>query len=270
MIFLQASNNQLFIIAITVAMLLVIAFFSIYLFFLFQKRKIRLLQQQQLMKETYEKEILKTQIEIRDQAMNDVGRELHDHISQVMTLIKLNMSMLSGQGLDAANEQKLADTKDMMKEAINDVRLLSKTLNGDLILQVGLVESIKHELERINRLNLIKCELEITGKAYDILPNTAFIVFRIIQENLHNILKHAKCKNVLTRLSYSDAGIILLQQDDGVGFEIQKPGDNNKTGSGNGLINMQRRAALIHAKLDIESRPGKGTTLTLKTDKGDC
>jgi signal transduction histidine kinase len=266
MILLQENSNQLFIIAITVAMLLVIAFFSIYLFFLFQKRKTRLLQQQQTMKETYEKEILNTQIEIRDQAMNDVGRELHDHISQVMTLIKLNMSQLQGQGLDAANEKRLADTKDLMKEAINDVRMLSKTLNGDLILQIGLVESIKHELERINRLNLIKCSLNVQGTEYDILPNTAFIVFRIVQENLHNILKHSKCKNVFTHLTYAPDGIVLTQQDDGVGFNMQATGSSN---TGNGLINMQRRAAIINAKLNIKSQPQQGTTLTLKIDKGN-
>jgi len=218
------------------------------------------LQQQQLMKENYEQEILKTQIEIRDQAMNDVGRELHDHISQVMTLIKLNMSLLTDKGLDAANEKRLSDTRDMMKEAIHDIRMLSKTLNGDLILQVGLVESIKHELDRINRLNTINCQLEVNGTQYDILPNTAFIVFRIVQENLHNILKHAHCKNVLTILTYAEDGITLLQRDDGVGFD---PADNN---TGNGLINMQRRAAMIHAKLDIESQPQKGTTLTLIID----
>ena len=247
--------------------MLVIAFFSIYLFFLFQKRKTRLLQQQQAMKETYEKEILKTQIEIRDQAMNDVGRELHDHISQVMTLIKLNMSQLQGQGLDAANEKRLADTKELMKEAINDVRLLSKTLNGDLILQIGLVESIKHELERINRLNLIKCTLEVTGKEYDILPNTAFIIFRIVQENLHNILKHAKCKNVFTNLVYTNDGIILSQQDDGIGFNMQAHNTGTGLSKGNGLINMQRRAAMINAKLHLESEPLKGTTLTLKAGR---
>ena len=257
MILLQVSNEVLFIMAITVAMLLVIAFFTVYLFFLFQKRKIRL-------KENYDKEILTTQIEIRDQAMNDVGRELHDHISQVLTLVKLNISLLAGQGLTAAGEQRLTDTKDLMKEVINDVRMISKTLNSDLILQIGLVESIRHELERINKLNLINCSLQVQGNPCHILPNTAFISFRIIQENLHNILKHARCKNVVTQLHYTDAGIILSQQDDGIGFTMPEAGNPN---TGNGLINMQRRAALINATLTINSEPGKGTTLTLMINK---
>ena len=246
-------------------MLLVIAFFTIYLFFLFQKRKTRLLQQQQMMKETYEKEILKTQIEIRDQAMNDVGRELHDHISQVMTLIKLNMSRLQGQGLDTANEERLAQTKALIKEAIDDVRMLSKTLNGDLIVQVGLIEGIRHELERINRLNMITCSFEVQGEAYDILPNKAFVIFRILQENLHNILKHARCKQVITRLVYEPDALLLFQQDDGAGFAM--PNGNAALHTGSGLMNMQRRAELINARLDINSEPGKGTTLTLKMDR---
>lgn len=243
-------------------MVVVVAGFSIYILTLYQKRKMRLLQQQREIKENYEKEILKTQIEIRDNAMNDVGRELHDHISQVMTLIKLNMSQLSGKGLDSVNEKRLADTKDLLKETINDIRLLTKTLNSDLILQIGLVESIKHELERINRLNIIKCDFQVEGEEYAIQPNTAFIVFRIVQENLHNILKHAHCKNVLSKLAYTDSGIIFSQQDDGVGFELRKASNNQ----GSGLINMQRRAAMIMAELSFESALNKGTTLTLKID----
>jgi len=260
MILLQTNSDTLFIIAITVAMLLAISFFSVYLFFLFQKRKMRLLKQQQQMKENYEQEILKTQIEIRDQAMNDVGRELHDHISQVMTLIKINMSLLSGQGLDAANEARLLETKDILKEVIGDIRMLSKTLNGDLILQLGLVESIRHELERINRLNVIRCSLELAGEEYQISPNKAFVAFRIVQENLHNILKHARCKNVITCISYTSGSIVLTQRDDGIGFDMQEMTGKN---SGNGLINMQRRAAMINALLTIDSQPKKGTTLIL-------
>ncbi len=262
MIFLSVNNEVLFIIAITVAMLLVIAFFSVYLFFLFQRRKIRLLQQQQQMKETYEQEILRTQIEIRDQAMNDVGRELHDHISQVMTLIKININLLSAQGLDAANEARLIETKNLVKETIDDIRMLSKTLNGDLVQQTGLIESTRHELSRINKLNLINCGFEVIGEEFDIPSNTAFVVFRIIQENLHNILKHAQCKNVLTQLAFTAGGFTLTQHDDGVGFDRHKI-----NGAGAGLLNMQRRAAVINADLLIESEPGKGTVLTLKVNK---
>lgn len=265
MIFMQVNSKLLFIIAIAVAMLLVIAFFSVYLFLLFQKRKIRLLQHQQQMKEEYEQEILKTQIEIRDQAMNDVGSELHDHITQVMALIKLNINQLSGKGLDAANEKRLLETKDMVRETINDIRMLSKTLNGDFITQAGLIESIRHELDRINRLNIIYCQLEVHGKEYDIPPNTAFVIFRIMQENLHNILKHAQCKNVVTTLNYTNSGIILLQRDDGIGFNIE---NTSALPSGNGLLNMKRRAKMINAVLTLDSIEGEGTTLTLKVEQG--
>lgn len=222
-----------------------------------------MLQQQQEIKENYEKEILKTQIEIRDQVMNDVGRELHDHISQIMTLIKLNLNMLDSKGLDMVNEKRLADAKELIKETINDIRQLSKTLNGELVLHIGLEESIKHELERINRLNIIKCYLEVEGEEYTIQPNTAFIVFRIIQENLHNILKHAHCTTVRTKLIYNPDSIILSQQDNGVGFNPE----NSNGNQGSGLLNMKRRAAMINSQLNFESESDKGTVLTLKINR---
>jgi signal transduction histidine kinase len=263
----QANNQVLFIIAITVAMLLVIAFFSVYLFFLFQKRKIRLIQQQQELKETYEQEMLKTQIEIRDQTMGDVGRELHDHISQDMTVIKINLNLLSGKGLDAAEETRLAETKNMLRETISDIRMLSKTLNGDLIQQIGLEQSIKHELERINRLNVVNCTLQITGTPYDIPATQAFVAFRIMQENLHNMLKHAQCKTVATQLEYESDQFTLIQQDDGVGFDVEAAQQKDDDSFGSGLHNMQRRAALIEAKLEINSQQGQGTTLVLTIAK---
>ena len=127
-------------------MLLVIFFFTACLFFFFQKRKIRFLQQQ-LSKENYEQEILKTQIGIRDRAMNDVARELLDHIVPVMILMKINMNLLAGKGLEVVSEQRLDDTKNRLKKTISDIRMLGKTLHADLIPQPGLVDSIKHEPE---------------------------------------------------------------------------------------------------------------------------
>lgn len=231
----------------------------------------RLIQQQQeqeqALKETYEQEILKTQIEIRDQTMGDVGRELHDHISQSMTVIKINLNLLSGKGLDAKEETRLEETKNMLRETISDIRMLSKTLNGDLIQQIGLEQSIKHELERINRLNLVQCTLEIFGQPYDIPSTQAFVAFRIIQENLHNILKHAQCKTVATQLQYSPHQFTLTQQDDGVGFDVEAAQQKDDDSFGSGLHNMQRRAALINAQLEINSQQGQGTTLGLTINK---
>ena len=266
MTLLQVNSEILFVIAITVAMLLVIAFFSVYLFFLYQKRKIRLLQQQQEMKESYEQEMLKTQIEIRDQTMKDVGRELHDHIGQVLTVIKINLSQLSSKGLDTPNEERLTGTKNLVGDVIQDLRSLSKTLNGDLIKQIGLVESIMHELSRINKLDLIQCHMEVEGEPYVLPAEKEFVAFRIVQENLNNILKHARSSNVYTKLTYADDGFTLHQKDDGIGFNLQEVNTRQADKAGSGLLNMQRRSELVNADLQISSQPGSGTQLTLKMD----
>lgn len=264
---LLENSEMLFIIAIAVAILLIIAFFSVYLFFLFQKRKIRLLQQQQLMKENFEQEMLKTQIEIRDQTMKDVGRELHDHIGQVLTVIKINMNLILGKGIDSKNEERLNTTKELVSEVINDVRLLSKTLNGDLIKQVGLKESISHELNRINKMELIQCHLNVEGTPYTLPSEVEFVVFRILQENLNNILKHARCRNVHTTMMYEHNTFALIQKDDGVGYDMNEVVTrNDAAASGSGLLNMQRRAELINATLQLNSQPEKGTRLILKID----
>lgn len=245
-------------------MMIVISVCTVYVVFLFQRRKSRLLKQQLDLKESYEREILKTQIEIRDQTMNDVGKELHDHISQVMALIKLNLNLMQGDGLGSSDKSRLTDARALMEEVVSDIRMLSKTLNGDLISKVGLIAGIRNELERVNRLKIINCRLEVVGPEYEIPPKKAFVVFRIIQENLHNILKHAQCKNVLTTITYAPSEIILMQKDDGVGFDFS---DVSQGAGGNGLVNMRRRAAMINAGLEFETAIGKGTMLNLKIIK---
>jgi len=84
--------------------------------------------QQQLVKEHTEQEILRSQIKARDHVINDLYKALDDHICQ-LTLVKINMNLLAGNGLDAANEQRLEDTKNRIKEAISAIRMLDKTLN---------------------------------------------------------------------------------------------------------------------------------------------
>lgn len=263
MILLQAVNSEmLFVIAITVAMLLVIAFFSVYLFFLFQKRKIRLLQQQQEMKESYEQKILKTQIEIRDRTMKDVGRELHDHIGQIMTVIKLSLAQVDVSQNDHVNKERVLSAKELVGDVIQDLRSLSKTLNGDLIQQAGLPESIAHEVKRINKLKLTNCKLEIKGNPYQMPVEQEFVVFRVVQENLNNILKHARSKNVLTSLQYEAGLFTLLQKDDGIGYDVAEV-MHRKREAGSGLLNMQHRCELIKADLKFTSKPNEGTELQL-------
>lgn len=263
---LQVNSDVLFIMIIIVAIVLVIAFFSVYLFFLFQKRKLHLMRQQEQLRETYEQEILKTQIEIRDQTMKDVGRELHDHIGQVLTVIKIELGQMQEEPAKGAMDDRIGRTKELVSEVIQDLRSLSKTLNADLIQQVGLQQSIAHELARVNKLGLISCHLEVQGDPYTMPAEKEFVVFRIMQENLNNILKHARAKTVNTVLRYDEGSFVFSQKDDGIGFDQDEVMHRSVDGAGSGLLNMHRRAEMVHASLRIESLPGKGTALTLKME----
>ncbi len=262
------NSDIFFKLAITVAMILMVAFFSVYILILFQKRKVRLLKKQQEMQIEHEKDVLEKQVEMRDLTMKDVGRELHDNIGQMLTVIKLNMNMILAQPLEDKVAEKINYTKDLVGDVISDVRLLSKTLNGELVKQKGLLESIKHEINRINKIGVMHCHLTITGKPFPLPEDKEFVVFRIIQENLNNILKHAQCKNVYTELNYQSPLFTLQQQDDGVGYDIDALNDRNLEQMGSGLMNMYRRAELIKARFELSSQPGKGTRLYLEIENG--
>jgi signal transduction histidine kinase len=97
-------------------------------------------------------------------------------------------------------------------------------------------------------------------------PEKEFVVFRILQENLNNILKHSRCKNVFTKIVYDEKEFTLIQTDDGVGYDLTEVNKRMDESAGSGLINMQRRAELINATFSLNSQPLKGTQLSLKIE----
>jgi hypothetical protein len=151
----------------------------------------------------------------------------------------------------------LNETKTTIQNATKEVRSISKTLNNEVIQNIGLIRSIEVELERITRLKYAETTLEIDGEEQDINASAQIIIFRIFQEFLSNTLKHALATQIHVVISFQQNGIILKVKDNGKGFDTA-----TKTES-SGLINMKSRAALIQADFQLFSEPNKGTELIL-------
>lgn len=241
----------------SIVVMLIIATTIIIFFIVFQKRKNKLLLDQIKQQQKFDEELVKTQQEIQEETLKHVGRELHDNIGQMLVMSTMQMNAAL-KIVDDTAKGKVNNAAESLKTTLTEVRALSKSLNSDVIFNLGFETTVKNEIERLNKTGLIKSSLSITGDKVSFEnQKDELILFRILQEFSSNTLKYAEAENLNITLDYQQEALNIQIKDDGVGFDI------NAVEKGSGLINIEKRAELINASFNLESEPEKGTTLNL-------
>jgi signal transduction histidine kinase len=180
-----------------------------------------------------------------------IGLELHDNINQILTTVKLHNEMV----LEGVGEPNiiLPRTIKYLQECINEIRSLSKRLSAPTLGKITIEESVTDLIESINATSKVKITHSISGFEGQLLKKEIHIgVYRILQEQLHNVLKHSEASEVFIQLKRGEDCIQLQVADNGKGFVV------NKTKSGIGLMNMQTRAESLNGTFEVQSQPGKG------------
>ena len=241
-----------------IGVLVIVSTLIILFFIVFQKRKNKLILDKIAQQQAFEEELSKTQLEIQEQTLKNIGQELHDNVGQLLSVANMNLSILSMQ-ISEDIKESFVETKDAVKESLSELRALSKSLNSDVIVNKGLQQSIENEVRRLNKLKLLKTTLEIKGNSeyYEDSKNS-IILFRIIQEFISNTVKYSKATLLEIILDYKEDKLEIIASDNGKGFNV---GEIEK---GAGLLNMRNRATLINADYNLSSKIGKGVKLKLK------
>lgn len=253
--------------AAAVFIMLALSAFVVYFILSSQKRRLRLQHEQQHMKETYEKEVLTTQIESRDQTLRDISQEIHDNMGQLLSVSRINLNILEKELETHPSVNRVRDTNQILADVIKYIRMLSKGLNTDMLASYGLRESIKFELDRIAQTALIECKFETEGEDFPIDAKKEIILYRMIQEILNNILKHAAASEIHIRMQYTSSEFLLTITDNGKGFIPENTKNLTIKDAGSGLRNLQKRAQLVGATLNISSAPLKGTLIHIVLPK---
>ena len=203
----------------------------------------------------FQSELVKTRIEIKDQTLSEISKELHDNIGQIISvaIMQLNIS-ISNKNVQIS---ELKDLKNVLAKSLDELRILSRIINKDNLLQNNFLEAIQQDLERIKKLKKIKYNFNQVGLVPSINEEHELIIYRIFQEALHNSLKHSRSDLFDVHIETTDAVFKLKLQDFGIGYDIKK------LNSGIGLNNMKLRAKLIGAKLILNSDK-TGTSVTIE------
>lgn len=234
--------------------LALVAIFIVSFMFAYTKRHNRYLMEKQEMQSQFQQELLRTQMEIQEQTFKTISQEIHDNIGQMLSLAKMNLSKFE---IDRKNsDEAVLNAKELVSKAVSELRDLSKTLNTDTITTIGFIKSIELELQLVEKTTGVATLFEVSGHAQKLQPQQELILFRIIQEALHNSLKHAAPTLLSLQACFENDNLRLTLADNGTGFD-----HSSANTEGSGLRNMQSRSRLIGADWNVQSTPGKGTAI---------
>ncbi|HEV2355796.1 MAG TPA: sensor histidine kinase [Puia sp.] len=264
---MPAQNQETYVyvvILISVALALLLVGFIVTTLFLYQRRQHRQEQQLARMKDEYQQELLRSQLEIQEATFKTIAMELHDNIGQVLSVVKLSLSVLPIDK-DHPAWESVQNSRQMLNKVIYDMGNLTKSLHTDRIAQIGLVEAMRFDLDSLRRTGLLEVEFSVAGQEYRLEDQRSIFLYRMFQEMLNNILKHSKATRVNISINYSiDNKFVLKVDDNGVGFDIEKKRTLASSSSGIGLKSMTNRASLIGAQISVQSQPGKGTSIQVE------
>src|SRR5262245_25936885 len=184
-------------------LILLMAGFIVTILYLYRKKQLTYFKTIEELKLDYEKSLLYTQLEMQEQTLQHISREIHDNISLSLTLAKLNLNTLDWNNATVVRH-KIDSSLEQITKAIADLSDISKGMNSELISNQGLIEALERELTRIRELCLFGLEYKINGNPVFMESQKELVIFRIIQEAFNNIIKHAKATLVKLTLDYKE------------------------------------------------------------------
>jgi signal transduction histidine kinase len=205
-----------------------------------------------------ERELRTMQQELEEELLLTISRELHDNIGQFLSAV--NMKLEKEKRLKPDMVPILESVGQPLNEAINQVRMLSRSLNNEQLERDGLLNSIDREVNRLKQLVSLHIDWQHDTKEPKLDKNQRLMAFRIFQEVMNNIFKHAGANKINIGLT-GEGGFKMTVTDDGMGFDSEQI---LADGKGLGLRNIIKRAELAAMNYTIDTKPGEGCIFKLE------
>jgi signal transduction histidine kinase len=198
---------------------------------------------------------------IREEERKKMAREIHDELGQALTAIKIGLSSLMMALPEEQRPSRRAESlMKLVDQTIETVRRISTELRPGILDHLGLVAAVEWAVEEFEARTGTKCRLDLPTDALTIDSERATAVFRILQETLTNVARHANASQVDLRLAREDGYLVLEVHDNGIGVAEEKL----SAGGSLGILGMRERALLLGGQLILSSVHGKGTTVKVR------
>ncbi len=203
-------------------------------------------------------------IEAEERERRRIGADLHDSVGQLLTAAKLNLNGLGHElaGLQDHPRALLDTAQATLDESLREVRAISHQLVPNALIRQGLSGAVRELVQKISSPAGLRVQLDAIGLEQRLPPLVESILYRVIQELVANIIRHARADTVTLQLVHHGRELTVLLEDNGVGFDLTEA--LGRPDAGIGLRNLYSRIEYLNGRLDIDARPGRGTIVTIE------
>jgi signal transduction histidine kinase len=204
----------------------------------------------------------KAVIEAEERERMRIARDLHDGIGQTLSAARINLSGLESR-LDIKDpeiKELLKNSLDLVDDSVKEVRSVSHNMMPNSLFKAGLAAAVREFINKLSAIDNLKIELEVSGLNERLEPSTETVLFRVLQEVVSNIIRHAGASRISIQLIKHENEITLMVEDNGRGFDVALAA----AASGIGLRNIYSRVEYLNGSVHFDSQPKKGTTVTIE------
>lgn len=212
-------------------------------------------------------ELLRRLVRAQEDEQRRISRELHDQMGQSLAALVLGLKSLKETVQSEPAAEAIQHLQDITNRLVEEMHSLVRELRPPALDDLGLHTALSNYIDEWSQRSSVTIDFRSDGLLHNRLGSQLeSAVYRIVQEALNNVIKHAKARNVSVILEKSEAKLTIIVEDDGVGFDVEAllktPAKNRRFG----LLGMQERVALVGGSVNIESTPGVGTTVLVNID----
>jgi hypothetical protein len=202
--------------------------------------------------------------ELAEAEKSELARNLHDELGGLLTAAKMDLSWVQSRVTDPGLQERLAQLGGVLDEAMDLKRRVVEDLRPSLLDHFGLPTALRAYVESACAKAGLRTELALPDDAAPMAKDTAIALFRIVQEGVTNIIRHAGAQSVALRLALENDAYRITLSDDGSGFDAADP----RFRWSHGITGMRQRVRALGGEFDIQSTPGAGTTLRVSIPRG--
>ncbi|UAY51550.1 sensor histidine kinase [Ferruginibacter albus] len=207
------------------------------------------------MNEEFEKQLMRSQIEVQEATFSELSKELHDNIGQLLSSTKMLIGITERKLSDPPESLLIAD--ETLAKAIHELRSLSKSLDKEWLQQFNFIDNLTNEINRINIAGELKIKF-IHPSSLPLKADEQIILFRIVQEAVQNAIKHGRSNSIGITITERSFLLFITIEDDGKGF------DTSLQSKGMGLRNIEHRTHLLKGTVTWKSEMDAGTTINIQ------
>ena len=252
---MEKLSDEILIVGGASVLLLMITAFILIMVISYRKREIHYLAEKKRIQDEYESQLLKSQIEVQEQTFKQISRELHDNIAQLLSTSKMLIGLVEMQ-LKEYTPDTLKTANATLSNALSELRSLAKVLDQDWLSKFNLIDNLKNEVNRLKHIKNFEIHF-LVPEEIKLKKEQQVLVFRIIQEAIQNICKHANANCIDITIKTQNNLIVISIEDDGQGIH-----KNNKF-NGLGLDNMRYRTQLLNGNIHWKQRNPQGTLVAI-------